>query len=128
MAVTGNIKPIRDKVLVTDMEFGEQVLASGIVLTSDNGKDRGIHPRWAQVYAVGPEHKEEFGVGDWILLEHGRWSRGIDIETETGEKKTIRLIDNNCVIMWDTEQPDTVIIGTIDGVSAPSLSDFGKVL
>jgi co-chaperonin GroES (HSP10) len=128
MAVTGNIKPIKDKVLVIDMDFGEQVLASGIVLTSDNGKDRGIHPRWAQVYAVGPEHKEEFGVGDWILLEHGRWSRGIDIETETGEKKTIRLIDNNCVMMWDTEKPDTVIIGTIDGAAAPSLSDFGKVL
>jgi len=128
MAVKGNIKPIKDKVLVTNMEFGEQVLSSGIVLTSDNGKDRGIHPRWAQVYAVGPDHKEEFSIGDWILLEHGRWSRGIDIETETGEKKTIRLIDNNCVIMWDTEQPDTVIIGTIDGASTPSLSDFGKVL
>lgn len=121
MAVTGNIKPIRDKVLVTNMEFGEQVLTSGIVLTSDNGKDRGIHPRWAQVYAVGPDHKEEFGIGDWILLEHGRWSRGIDIETETGEKKTIRLIDNNCVMMWDTVQPDTVIIGTIDGSSASSI-------
>ena len=91
-AVKGKIHPIRNKVLVIDMNFGEQVLASGIVLASDDGKDRGIHPRWAQVYAVGPEHKEEFGVGDWILLEHGRWSRGINIEDETGEKKTIRLM------------------------------------
>lgn len=127
-AVKGKIHPIRNKVLVIDMNFGEQVLASGIVLASDDGKDRGIHPRWAQVYAVGPEHKEEFGVGDWILLEHGRWSRGINIEDETGEKKTIRLIDNNCVMMWDTEKPDTVIVGAINGVATPSLSDFGKAL
>ena len=110
------------------MEFGEQVLASGIVLTSDDGKDRGIHPRWAQVYAVGPDHKEDYNVGDWILLEHGRWSRGIDIETETGEKITIRLIDNNCVMMWDKDKPDTAIIGEITNTSAPALSDFGKVL
>lgn len=128
MAVKGTIKPIKDKVLVTNMEFGEQVLASGIVLTSDDGKDRGIHPRWAQVYAVGPDHKEVFNVGDWILLEHGRWSRGIDVETETGEKIVVRLIDNNCVMMWDTEKPDTAIIGEIDNTSAPSLSEFGKVL
>ena len=128
MAVKGNIKPIKDKVLVTNMEFGEQVLASGIVLTSDDGKDRGIHPRWAQVYAVGPDHNEEYNVGDWILLEHGRWSRGIDVETETGEKITIRLIDNNCVMMWDKEKPDTAIIGEITNTSAPALSDFGKVL
>lgn len=128
MAVKGTIKPIKDKVLVTNMEFGEQVLASGIVLTSDDGKDRGIHPRWAQVYAVGPDHKEDYNVGDWILLEHGRWSRGIDIETETGEKITIRLIDNNCVMMWDKDKPDTAIIGEITNTSAPALSDFGKVL
>lgn len=128
MTVKGSIRPLHDKVLVTNMDFGEQVTSGGIVLSSDDGKDRGIHPRWCQVFAVGPDHKEEFGVGDWILMEHGRWSRGIDLVTESGEKKVIRLIDNNCVMMWNTEKPDTVIIGTIDGAATPSLSDFGKVL
>ena len=117
MAVIKNLTPLHDKVLVTDMDFGEQTLASGIVLTSDNGKDRGIHPRWCRVYAVGPEHKEDYNVGDWILVEHGRWSRGIDIEVEEGKKTTIRLIDNNCVMLWDPEKPDTTIVGEITGVT-----------
>jgi co-chaperonin GroES (HSP10) len=119
MAVKGNIRPLHDKVLVADMNFGEQQTSTGIVILSDNGKDSGIHPRWAQVYAVGPDHKEEFNVGDWILIEHGRWTRGIDIEETNGEKKTIRLVDNNCVIMWDTEAPKDVIIGNLSGGEAP---------
>ena len=119
MTVKGNVRPLHDKVLVANMNFGEQQTSTGIVILSDNGKDSGIHPRWAQVYAVGPDHKEEFGVGDWILIEHGRWTRGIDIEESSGEKKTIRLVDNNCVIMWDTQAPNDVIIGTLSGGEAP---------
>jgi co-chaperonin GroES (HSP10) len=119
MTVTGIIKPLHDKVLVADMNFGEQQTNSGIVILSDNGKDSGIHPRWAQVYAVGPDHKEDFNVGDWILVEHGRWTRGIEIEDVSGEKKTIRLVDNNCVLMWNTQQPNDVIIGNLSGGEAP---------
>jgi len=127
MAVKGTIKPLHDKVLVADMNFGEQRSSGGIVMLGDDGKDHGIHPRWARVYAVGPEHKEEYNVGDWVLVEHGRWSRGIEVD-EDGNKLTIRLIDNNCVMLWDKEQPDTTVFGFIDTVSKPSLSDFGKVL
>jgi co-chaperonin GroES (HSP10) len=127
MAVKGTIKPLHDKVLVADMNFGEQRSSGGIVMLGDDGKDHGIHPRWARVYAVGPEHKEDYNVGDWVLVEHGRWSRGIEVDEE-GNKITIRLIDNNCVMLWDKEQPDTTVFGFIDTVSKPSLSDFGKVL
>jgi co-chaperonin GroES (HSP10) len=127
MTVKGTIKPLHDKVLVADMNFGEQRSSGGIVMLGDDGKDHGIHPRWARVYAVGPEHKEEYNVGDWVLVEHGRWSRGIEVD-EDGDKLTIRLIDNNCVMLWDKEQPDTTVFGFIDTVSKPSLSDFGKVL
>jgi co-chaperonin GroES (HSP10) len=127
MAVKGTIKPLHDKVLVADMNFGEQRSSGGIVMLGDDGKDHGIHPRWARVYAVGPDHKEEYNVGDWVLVEHGRWSRGIEVD-EDGDKLTIRLIDNNCVMLWDKEQPDTTVFGFIDTVSKPSLSDFGKVL
>ncbi len=128
MAVKGSIKPLHNKVLVADMNFGEQRSAGGIVMLGDDGKDHGIHPRWARVYAVGPEHNEEYNVGDWILVEHGRWSRGIEVEEADGTKITIRLIDTNCVMLWDKERPDTAVFGTIESVSQPSLSDFGKVL
>jgi co-chaperonin GroES (HSP10) len=113
MPVKGKIKPLHDKVLVWNMNFGEQTSKSGIILRSDDGKDHGIRPRWGQVYAVGPLHNEDYNVGDWILVEHGRWSRGIEIENDAGETITIRLIDNDCVMMWDNTQPEEGQIGAL---------------
>ena len=94
--VIGKIRPIRDRVIVSDMHFGEQRSSGGIVILGDDGKDRGIYPRWGKVYAVGPEHKEEFNVGDWVLIEHGRWTRGVLLYDVDSEKK-IRIVDNKCI-------------------------------
>ena len=85
------IRALGESVIVADMTFDERRTASGIVLTNDNGTSRGIRPRWAQVYAVGPE-QQLVRPGDWILVAHGRWTRGIEIEDETG-RRTIRKID-----------------------------------
>ena len=113
--VIGKIRPIRDKVIVSDMHFGEQRSSGGIVILGDDGKDRGIYPRWGKVYAVGPEHKDEFGVGDWVLVEHGRWTRGIDLDDGNGDPKTIRMVDNKSILLWATEKPaDAVIAKTVD--------------
>ena len=40
--VKGKIKPIRDNVLVTDMEFEAVTTASGIFIPSQNGKSEGV--------------------------------------------------------------------------------------
>lgn len=114
-AVQGKLIPLRDKVIVHNMHFGEQRTSGGLIVLGDDGKDRGIYPRWGQVFAVGPEHKEEFGVGDWILVEHGRWTRGILLEVENGEETTIRMVDNNCIIMWSKDKPsDTQVAQTLN--------------
>lgn len=81
MAVTGKIIPLKDKILITDMEFGLEQTKSGIILQSDNGKTTGIHPRWGRVWAVGPEQKD-VEVGQWICIEHGRWTRTWEIEED----------------------------------------------
>lgn len=113
--VKGTLKPIKNKVIVHNMHFGEQKSSGGLVILGDDGKDRGIYPRWGQVFAVGPEHHEEFKIGDWILLEHGRWTRGISLELENGEETTIRMVDNNCILMWSAEKPDSInIASTLD--------------
>lgn len=104
------LRPLSDNVIVTDMHFGEQKTAGGIVLQSDNGKAHGVHPRWAKVYAVGEEQKD-VSVGQWVLIEHGRWTRGIKIEDAEGEK-IIRKIDTNCMLMVSDEAPpDDAMIG-----------------
>jgi hypothetical protein len=73
------ITPIKNHVIVTDMNFGERQLSSGLVLLGDDAKSSGIRPRWAKVYAVGPE-QQDVVPEQWILIEHGRWTRGIKVE------------------------------------------------
>lgn len=87
-----NIIPLGDNIIVKDMKFDGRITSTGIILPGDDGKDSGIRPRWAEVYAVGPEQRD-VKVGQWVLISHGRWTRGIDLELENGEKLTIRKID-----------------------------------
>lgn len=92
-----SIKPVKDHVIVTNMEFKERMVGS-LVLLSDNGKSSGVRPRWAQVFAVGKD-QHDVKIGQWVLVDHGRWTRGIDIETPDGQIHTIRRVDNNDILM-----------------------------
>ena len=104
------LRPLSDGVIVIDMNFGEQKTHGGLIIQSDNGKTHGIHPRWAKVYAVG-EEQQDVKVGQWILIEHGRWTRGIKIEDDEGEK-VIRRVDTKCMMMVSDEPPpDDVLLG-----------------
>jgi co-chaperonin GroES (HSP10) len=96
-------KPLKDHVIVSDMNFSGRQLSSGIILLNDNGKAGGIRPRWGQVYAVGPE-QQEISPGQWICVAHGRWTRGIEIEDEAG-KHTIRRIDHKDILLVSDEEP-----------------------
>jgi co-chaperonin GroES (HSP10) len=115
--VTGKILPLKDKVMVTNMEFGQEITKGGIILHSDDGKSTGIHPRWAQVYAIGPDQKD-VKIGEWILLEHGRWSRGVNYKTDTGEELVLRLADNNAIIMSADEKPNDVYRAVVVGAGS----------
>lgn len=107
MKVTGKIIPLRDNVLVSNMDFGFETTKSGIILTSDDGKTQGIHPRWGKVWAVGPEQKD-IQVGEWVCVEHGRWTRTVKFETEN-EIIDLRMIDTNAILITSNEKPDDVI-------------------
>jgi co-chaperonin GroES (HSP10) len=98
------IKPLRDAVIVSEMVFAERFTTSGIVLPSDNGKSTGIRPRWGQVYAVGPD-QHDVQVGEWVCVAHGRWTRGIDVEDETG-KHTLRRVDPKDIMLSADELPN----------------------
>ena len=106
------LHPLGDSVIVSDMVFDERITSSGIVILNDNGKSTGIRPRWGRVYAVGPKQKD-VRVGQWIMIEHGRWTRGLDIEDESGER-TIRKIDPDCIMLIsdDKQCPDAEGVST----------------
>jgi hypothetical protein len=105
--------------IVSDMNFEERISTGGIIIMTDNGKSTGIRPRWGQVYAVGPD-QQDIRVGDWICVEHGRWTRGLDIEDETG-KITLRRVDPKDVMMTADEKPDDLTFsGAIHVEAKPS--------
>jgi len=104
------IKAINDRVLVSDMYFGEQTTAGGIVLTNDNGKTRGIYPRWGKVYHKGPDNNDCYQEGQWILVEHGRWTRGIKVELD-GEEIELRMVEAESVLAVSDEKPKDSYIG-----------------
>jgi hypothetical protein len=106
LEIDGEIKPLNNSIIVTDMSFEARQLTSGIVLLGDDGKTDGIRPRWARVYAVGPE-QQDVRVGQWILVEHGRWSRGVKI-IKNGEELVIRRVDPEAVIFVSDEEPNQI--------------------
>ena len=101
--VEGSVTAIGDKVLVSEMDFGEQVTASGLIISGDDGKTRGIYPRWGKVYSKGPKNTDPYEAGDWILIEHGRWTRGITM----GDGHEVRMVENKAILAWNNEPPQT---------------------
>lgn len=108
--VKGDLRAIGNRVLVTDMYFGEQRTKSGLIIKDDNGSTRGIYPRWGKVYHKGPDNKDDYQIGDWILVEHGRWTRGIEIENEKGTFE-VRMVEAESVLAYSDEKPEGVQIG-----------------
>jgi len=99
-----DIKPLKKRVLVSDMHFGETKTKGGIILTDDDGSEGGIHPRWGKVYAIG-DQQEDVKVGEWVMVSHGRWSRGFKIKKK-GVELEVRMIDENDILLVSDEEPD----------------------
>jgi co-chaperonin GroES (HSP10) len=108
--IAKEILPLKNRVIVTDMYFGEQTTDGGIIVSSDDGTTRGVYPRWAKVYAKGPENNDPYDVGDWILVEHGRWTRGMKIDVGDGEQE-FRTVEAESVLLWNDEKPEDLQMG-----------------
>ena len=103
------VRAIRNDVLVSNMDMGEQTTAAGIVIQSDDGTAHGVKPRWAQVYKVGPK-QETIKEGQWVLIEHGRWTRKIKIDDGTGVKE-IQKVEVKSIIAIADKKPNDFYIG-----------------
>lgn len=102
--IKGQVNPINDKILVSDMNFGEHVTKSGIIIQSDDGKINGIRPRWAKVWAVGP-NQHDVKVGEWVLIEHGRWTRKFEIQIDDDNTIFVHGIDNDAILVVSEDKP-----------------------
>lgn len=101
-----NLKFLHDHIIVSDMHFDERITQGGIILMDDDKKSSGIRPRWAKIYGLGPDVKDpELQIGKYILISHGRWTRGITVETPAG-KQTLRKVDPNDILLISDEPMD----------------------
>lgn len=102
--VVEDLYALHDHIIVKDMDFSGRQLASGVILLNDDGKTDGIRPRWAQVFKVGPT-QTDIKVNDWILVEHGRWTRGFNVKIND-EELVLRRVDPACIIFVSETEPD----------------------
>ena len=103
--IENDITPLKNRVLVSDMHFGETKSKGGIILVDDDGTAEGIHPRWGKVYAIG-DQQEDVKVGEWIMISHGRWSRGFKVKKQDVELE-VRMVDENDILLVSEDEPDS---------------------
>lgn len=120
-----NVRPLPGNIFA-QLEVGERVTKSGIVLRDDNGKEHGIRPRWGKVWKVA-EDIDYIKPGQWILCEHGRWTMTIEVRQEDGSVLKFQKIDPNGIMAVQDEAPQDTIIGTSTDLGGPThtAEDFG---
>jgi co-chaperonin GroES (HSP10) len=104
------VRALSKDILVVDMDMGDMTTTSGIVIQSDNGKAHGVKPRWAKVYKVGSEVDIDVKVGQWVLIEHGRWTRKINIDDGEGVKD-FQKVEIKSIMAVTDERPNDFYIG-----------------
>ena len=102
--VENDIKPLKKRVLVSDMHFVEKRTKGCIIVLDDDGTEAGIHPRWAKVYAIG-DQQDDVKVGEWVMVAHGRWSRALKIKKD-GTELEVRMIDENDILLVSEVEPE----------------------
>ncbi len=108
-------RPIKDNVFVCDLDSGPHITAAGIILPDDNMSESGIRPRWGKVWAIGPD-VQDIKVGEWVFIEHGRWTNSIDIQFAEGR-----------IRVWKIEWPKAALLAASDDPREKHLSDMPNV-
>jgi co-chaperonin GroES (HSP10) len=104
------VRALSKDILVTEMDMGEMKTSSGIVIQSDDGKAHGVKPRWAKVYKIGSEVDLDLEIGQWVLIEHGRWTRKIKIDDGDGIKE-FQKVEVKSIMAVSDEKPNDFYIG-----------------
>jgi co-chaperonin GroES (HSP10) len=85
-----------DETKTSDGKFVERSRSS-IIIGSVRGNQTS-EPRWGEVIAIGPKVLDT-AVGEFILIEAGKWTIGVDFQDEGKVWKT----DEGCVMLSTTD-------------------------
>lgn len=95
-----------DVVYVTDLEGTSQKTAGGIIIPDDDMKAHGIKARWGKVWRVGCD-VDFVSVGEWTLIEHGRWTQAIDLDIDGETVKVWRVENAACLLAYSGQERPT---------------------
>lgn len=98
------IEAIADHIIIDAIESTGERVVNGLILPGEDSNERGIRPRWARVFKVGPD-QDSVETGQWILVKHGEWTRG----TLIGDK-VYRRVNPKEIYLVSDGQPEGVII------------------
>lgn len=108
-----DIQPLGKTVIVDSMMSGERKIGS-IILSNDDGKEHGVRPRWAKVNSVGPDVLL-VKVGDWVLIDHGRWTRTFTGDYAGQELRAIEYPESVLLVSEEEPVDDMVMNSTEHG-------------
>lgn len=104
ITIQNELRLLHNKVLVSDLEHGVALSQGGVILPDDDMTERGIRERWAKVWAVGPE-VSDLRPGQWVLLQHGRWSPRMTFSLPEGDVDLWRIDYPEAVLLVGDERP-----------------------
>ena len=100
-----DIRPLGDKVIARLIdEYGERVTHGGVILSDKDGTTEAIRPRWFLVTHTGPE-QEDVTVGQYVLVEQGRWTRGLDVEGTHRKSDYLFRLDTEGILAVSDDEP-----------------------
>ena len=99
------LRALNNKVLFHYIEKGQQLSTGGIVLLDDDNREAGIRPRWMHVYSVGPDVRD-IAEGDWVMVEHGRWTHGMTMRDDNNEEFTLWEAEEDAILLVSDEEPN----------------------
>ena len=109
LCAISDLKLPKNGVLATEMEFGERKTSGGILRICDDAKEEGIRARWCRVLKIG-KNVTNIEENDFILVSHGRWTHGMDMDNESGETVITRFIDHKDILMKTKTPPQEYIL------------------
>jgi hypothetical protein len=87
----------KDTLYIEMLAVGENITKAGIVIPTEKMDAFGhfVKPRWAKVIFKA-DNLTDFEVGDWVLIQHGKWSSSIKALIN-GVEKTIWYVSDKSV-------------------------------
>lgn len=100
------LSALGNKVLGTMVDgFDLKTTKGGVIIKETDATAEAIRPRWFEVTHIGPD-STDVAVGNFVLVAHGRWTRGIDF---AGVEGLLYRIDEEEILGVSETLPEAVV-------------------